>query len=117
MGNWIALLLAIAGNVGANIAFKHFLQSTDLQRSWASVGTAVSRPSLWAGTLLGVSLLVCYLYAIRSIPLSTAYTVATGLSIVGVTCAGVMVFGETVGIRTVTGIVVVIFGVALITSG
>lgn len=116
MSHWIALFLAIAGNVGANIAFKNFMRSTEFRWSWASVGTALSQPSFLAGFGLATLLLACYLYAIRLIPLSTAYTVATGLSIAGVTCAGVILFGETVGLRALAGIAVVMAGVALITT-
>jgi multidrug transporter EmrE-like cation transporter len=116
MSHWIALFLAIAGNVGGNIAFKHFVQTTDFQRSWILPGGALWQPSLWIGGLFAATLLVCYLYAIRTIPLGVAYTVATSISIAGVTCAGVLLYGEAIGLRTAIGIAVVMAGVVLITT-
>lgn len=116
MSHWIALFVAIAGNVGANIAFKNFMRSTEFSMAWSSVGTALSQLSFWLGIGLATALLGCYLYAIKLIPISTAYTVATGLSIAGVTCAGVILFGETVGLRALAGIVAVMAGVLLITT-
>ena len=117
MSHWIALLMAIAGNVGANIAFKHFVLNTELKRSWASVGIAFAQPSFLIGLSLGFMLLGTYLYAIKGIPLSTAYTVATSVSIAGVTCAGVLIYGETIGLRAGIGVAVVLLGVGLITTG
>ena len=114
MGNWIALGLAIVANVGANVAFKYFLQNTDIRRSWSSVGLVLYQPSLWIGLFLGTTLLSCYLYAIKEIPLSIAYTVATSVSIAGVTCAGVFLYGETLGPRAAIGIAIVIVGVVLL---
>lgn len=111
------LFVAIAANICANIAFKHFVHNTEIRASWPSVGLALLQPSFWIGCFLGVTLLGCYLYSIRTIPLSMAYTVATSLSIAGITCAGVFVYGEVLGVRTLIGIVVVLIGVVLITSG
>lgn len=116
MSYWIALLLAIAGNVGANISFKHFIQTTDLDMSWASARVALLHPSFWLGMIFGFSLLGCYLYAIKGLPLSVAYTTATSLSIAGITCAGVFLYGETLGVRALIGIAVVLLGVFLVTS-
>ncbi len=116
MSYWVALLLAIAGNIGANISFKHFIQSTDLDASWNSVWVALSHSSFWIGMMLGLSLLGCYLYAIKALPLSVAYTTATSLSIVGVTCAGVFIYGETLGFKAVLGIAIVLLGVYLVTT-
>ena len=58
-----------------------------------------------------------YLYAMRGIPLRTAYTLATSLSIVGIASVGAIYFGETIGLRSGFGIALVIAGVALLTTG
>ena len=113
---WFALLLAILGNVGANIAFKRFTIDTEISWSVSSVVQALSHPALWIGLMFGVGLLGCYLFAIRSIPLGVAYTAATSLSIVGITCAGILIYGETIGVRSAIGIAAVLGGVALITT-
>jgi multidrug transporter EmrE-like cation transporter len=116
MSNWIALILAIAGNIGANFAFKYFVQTTEFKRSWASWGAAVMQPSLWLGLFLGVMLLGCYIYAVRGIPLSIAYTVATSASIAGVTCVGVLGFGEVISTQAIVGIAIVMLGVGSIVT-
>jgi multidrug transporter EmrE-like cation transporter len=117
MTYWIALLLAVAANVGANIAFKSFVQNTDLKPDWSSFATAVAQPAIWIGLGLGGSLLGAYLYALKGIPLSVAYTAATTLSIAGVTCAGVLIYGENFSPRVGVGIATVIAGVILIAKG
>jgi multidrug transporter EmrE-like cation transporter len=116
MTYWIALFLAVAANVGANIAFKYFVQTTEPKLAWSSVAAAVTQPTLWIGLSLGVGLLGAYLYALRGIPISIAYTTATTLSIVGITSAGVLLYGEAFGHRMGIGIATVMIGVFLIST-
>lgn len=117
MSYWIALLLAICGNIGANFAFKKFTVETEISRSWSSMLSTLMHPMLWLGLTLGISLLVGYLYAMRGIPLTTAYTLATSLSIVGISTVGAVYFGEVISLRAGFGIVLVIVGVGLLTTG
>lgn len=117
MSYWIALLLAICGNIGANFAFKKFTVDTEMSRSWSSVLSILTHPMLWLGLALGVSLLIGYLYAMRGIPLRTAYTLATSLSIVGIAGVGAIYFGETISLRAGFGMALVIVGVGLLTTG
>ena len=116
MTYWIALLLAVAANVGANISFKHFVQNTELKLEWPSLLAAAFQPSLWIGLCLGVSLLGAYLYALKGLPISVAYTSATTLSIVGITCAGVLIYGEAFNLRMAAGILMVMAGVFLVST-
>ena len=116
MNYWIALLVAVAANIGANVAFKHFMETSDLSWNKAAAFKAVLHPSLWIGVTLGVTLLVSYLVALRGLPISVAYTTATTLSIVGITSVGVLMYGEPFGARMALGIAIVISGVLLITS-
>jgi multidrug transporter EmrE-like cation transporter len=116
MTYWIALLLAVAANVGANISFKYFVQNTELKLEWHSLLAAAFQPSLWIGLCLGVSLLGAYLYSLKGLPISVAYTAATTLSIVGITCAGVLIYGEAFSLRTAAGIVTVMLGVFLVAT-
>lgn len=116
MSHWIALFLAVAGNVGANVAFKRFVTTTEFGRSWSSVVAALMQPSLWIGLSCGVAIIVLYLYAIRSIPISVAYTMATTVSISGVTLVGVLMYGEPFSLRMAAGIATVMLGVTLITA-
>ncbi|WP_171240755.1 multidrug efflux SMR transporter [Ruegeria sp. HKCCA5491] len=117
MSYWLALLLAICGNIGANFAFKKFTVETEISRSWSSMLSAALHPMLWVGLTLGVMLLLSYLYALRGLPLRTAYTLATSLSIVGISSVGMIFFGEVIGLKAVLGIAFVIVGVGLLTTG
>jgi multidrug transporter EmrE-like cation transporter len=116
MTYWIALLLAVAANVGANISFKYFVQNTELKLAWPTLLAAAFQPSLWIGLCLGVSLLGAYLYALKGLPISVAYTSATTLSIVGITCAGVFIYGEAFSLKMAIGIIMVMGGVFLVTN-
>jgi multidrug transporter EmrE-like cation transporter len=116
MTYWIALFLAVAANVGANISFKYFVQNTELKLEWTTLLSAAFRPSLWIGLCLGVSLLGAYLYSLKGLPISIAYTAATTLSIVGITCAGVLIYGEAFSLRMAVGILTVMLGVFLVAT-
>jgi multidrug transporter EmrE-like cation transporter len=116
MSHWIALLLAVAANVGANISFKRFVETTEAKPAWSSLPVALTQPTLWIGLGLGVGLLGAYLYALRGIPLSIAYTAATTLSVAGVTCAGVLIYGEPFSVRLAVGIGAMMLGLYLVTS-
>jgi multidrug transporter EmrE-like cation transporter len=108
--------LAVAANIGANISFKHFIQTTEAKPSWSSLPVALAQPTLWIGLGLGVGLLGAYLFALRGIPLSIAYTAATTLSVAGVTCAGVLIYGEPFTLRMGAGIGAIMLGLYLVTS-
>jgi multidrug transporter EmrE-like cation transporter len=71
---------------------------------------------LWIGLCLGVSLLGAYLYSLKGLPISIAYTAATTLSIVGITCAGVLIYGEAFSLRMAVGILTVMLGVFLVAT-
>ena len=116
MSHWIALLVAVAANIGANISFKHFIQNTEFTGLWSSLGAISRQPAFWIGLTLGLCLLGAYLYALRGIPISVAYPMATSLSIAGITCAGVLIYGEAFGARMAIGVVSVIAGVVLIAT-
>lgn len=113
---WIALILAVAANVGANISFKYFIQNTEFNGLWPSVAAIARQPTFWIGGCLGVALLGSYLYALRGIPIGVAYTTATSLSIAGITAAGVLIYGEAFGLRMAIGLACVVAGVYLIMS-
>lgn len=116
MSHWIALFLAVAANVGANVSFKHFVQNTEFRATWPAVFAALGQPTLWIGGMFGATLLGCYLYALRGIPISVAYTSATTLSITAIICAGVFLYGEPFGPRMAAGVAAVMVGVFLITT-
>ena len=82
--SWV--LLFIAG--GFEIAWAIGLKYTDgFTRLWPSVGTIIA---------MGVSFLFLS-YALKVIPIGTAYAVWTGIGAVGVAILGMILFGESRG--------------------
>jgi len=52
-------------------------------------------------------------YAMRLLPLGTAYTVWTGVGAIGAFCVGVAVLGEQVTVARVAAALLIISGIAL----
>ena len=116
MTHWLALIVCIAANIGANIAVKRAMDATALEASWEGVKAIVLQPWLWLGCSLAGVIFVSYLYAIRGVPLSSAYPIATSSATIGVALAGSLLFGETIGVRGAAGIGFVLIGLMLIAS-
>jgi multidrug transporter EmrE-like cation transporter len=114
MAYWIALMIAVVANIGANIAFKTFVDGFQGQLSFGTIGAALGSPWLWLGILSGVLIVAGFLYALQGIPLATAYIAATCLSIVGVAILGMTLFGEAVSLQGWVGIAVVLVGISLL---
>lgn len=83
--------------------------------AWAlSLKAIQTHPSIWsiggAGvlTVLNMTLLS---YAMRGIPVGTAYGVWTGLGAVGITIAGVMLHGDPMGAKRLAFLALIIAGV------
>ena len=111
---WIALLVSVAANIAANIAFKRFMTGATLEPTWPALRDALLTPSLWIGFVCAGTVLLAYLFAIRLVPMGVAYATATSLSALGITVAGVLLFGETLKASAVIGIALVVGGVLLI---
>ncbi len=76
-------LLFVAG--GFEIVWAALLKFTDgFTKVWPSIGTVVA---------MGISM-VCMSFALRDIPMGTAYVVWTGIGAVGTVILGIMLFGE-----------------------
>ncbi|WP_066776614.1 quaternary ammonium compound efflux SMR transporter SugE [Sphingomonas sp. CCH5-D11] len=78
---WIALVFAGVFEIVWASAMK---QSHGFTKLWPSVVTAV-------GMLISFGLLA---WAMRSLPLGTAYTIWTGIGAVGAFIVGIVIFGE-----------------------
>ena len=76
-------LLLVAGFF--EIVWATLLKFTDgFTNIWPSVGTVLA---------MGISM-VCMSFALREIPMGTAYVVWTGIGAVGTVILGIMLFGE-----------------------
>lgn len=116
MSHWLALMVCIAANIGANVAVKRAMDSVQLEASWDGVKSVLLQPWLWLGCSLAGVIFLSYLYAIRGVPLSSAYPIATSSATIGVALAGSVLFGEVIGARGIAGIACVLVGLMLIAS-
>ena len=97
--SWVFLF--IAG--GFEIAWAIGLKYTDgFTRLWPSVGTIVA---------MGVSFLFLS-YALKVIPIGTAYAVWTGIGAVGVAVLGMILFGESRDAFRLLCILIIVGGIA-----
>lgn len=97
---WIVLVLA--GMVEVIWAFS-MKQSDGFTKLWPSVITI-------AGMLLSFGMLA---WAMRSLPLGTAYPVWTGIGAVGAFFVGLVVLGEAATLARVAGAALIVSGVIL----
>ena len=97
---WIMLFLAGVFEVVWAVAMK---QSHGFTRLWPSIITL-------AGSIVSFLLLS---WAMRSIPLGTAYTIWTGIGAVGAFVVGVVMLGEQLNTMRVVAAVLIVSGLVL----
>lgn len=97
--SWIFLLIAGAFEIVWAIGLKY---TDGFTRLWPSVGTIVA---------MGVSFLFLS-YALKGIPIGTAYAVWTGIGAVGVAILGMVLFGESRDAFRLLCILVIVGGIA-----
>lgn len=101
MNAWIVLLIAIAGEVIATTSLKLSEGFTKLVPSVVVVvGYAIA--------------FYCLSLTLKSIPLSIAYAVWSGLGIVTVSVLGWFLFGQKLDIWAVVGMLLIISGVVVL---
>jgi quaternary ammonium compound-resistance protein SugE len=96
------LVLVIAGLFEVLWAFS-MKQSEGFTRLWPSAVTLVA---------MGISFALLA-WAMRALPLGTAYTIWTGIGAVGAFLVGVAVLGEPAGLLRVTAAVMIVGGLVL----
>ncbi|PKP68952.1 MAG: QacE family quaternary ammonium compound efflux SMR transporter [Alphaproteobacteria bacterium HGW-Alphaproteobacteria-4] len=99
MNPWLVLTLAGICEVGWALGLKY---SDNFSRLW---------PSLWTLAVATISF-VLLSNAMRSLPVGTAYAVWTGIGALGTAIAAVYLFNEPVTALRVTGILLIIAGIA-----
>jgi quaternary ammonium compound-resistance protein SugE len=114
MAYWLALLVSVAANISSNFALKRFTQETAGAAPADGLLHLLLKPWLWLGIVCAGVVMLSYLFAIRGLPLSVAYPVATGLSAAGICLIGAFVFGESIKLSTLSGIVLIVAGVMLV---
>ncbi|MET0165580.1 MAG: SMR family transporter [Vicinamibacterales bacterium] len=100
---WTLLLLAALLEIAWAIGLK---LTNGFTRFWPSVWTVLAM-------VLSMALLS---WSARTLPIGTAYAVWTGIGAAGTAVLGVCMFGEAASAARLTGIVLIIAGVALVRS-
>jgi quaternary ammonium compound-resistance protein SugE len=94
-------LIVVAGFF--EIVWATLLKFTDgFTRMWPSIGTVVA---------MGISM-VCMSFALRTIPMGTAYVVWTGIGAVGTVILGIVLFDEPKNVVRLVCIGMIIAGIA-----
>ena len=99
MHAWVLLGLAGLAEIGWVIGLKY---SEGFSRPWWSVFTVAAL--LISMVLLG--------WAVRTLPIGTAYAVWTGIGAVGAAVAGLILFGESANAMRLACIALIVAGVA-----
>lgn len=97
--SWVFLFIAGGFEIVWAIGLKY---SDGFTRLWPSVGTIVA---------MGVSFLFLS-YALKVIPIGTAYAVWTGIGAVGVAVLGMILFGESRDAFRLLCILIIVGGIA-----
>jgi len=95
---WIALLFAGFMEIGWAVGLKYTEGFTRLL------------PTLWTGATLVLSM-VLLAYAMRTIPLGSAYAIWTGIGAVGTAIAGILLFGEAATLGRLACIALIVAGI------
>jgi quaternary ammonium compound-resistance protein SugE len=96
--DWIILFIAGLFETAWAIGLKY---TDGFTRLWPSVGTLVAM--IISVVLLG--------YAMKSLPVGTAYAVWTGIGAVGTVILGIVLFSEPVNVGRVVSIALIIAGI------
>jgi quaternary ammonium compound-resistance protein SugE len=99
MNPWLVLTLAGVCEVVWALGLKY---SDNFSRLWPSIGTVV----------IAFLSFVLLANAMKSLPVGTAYAVWTGIGALGTAIAAVYLFSEPVTAMRVTGILLIVIGIA-----
>ncbi len=109
--SWLLLIIAACCNAGANVLIKFAGEQATFSRSsfffsWAFV-TAIA--------LFGLNFLA-YAQSLRTLPLSVAYPLLISLTAFGLAFASVSFFGEKVGMQQISGYILLVVAIFLLSS-
>ena len=113
---WLILILGIACNASASVLIKMAMMPPRKFPSFADPFASLSNWPFWLGLALYGGAFLFYAAALAVFPLNIAHPVLTTGAVAAVAVLSVLVFNETFHWTTIAGVVLVIVGVALITS-
>ena len=96
---WLVLFIAGLFEIGWAIGLKY---TEGFTRLWPSVGTLTAM-------VISFGLLS---YALKFLPVGTAYAVWTGIGAVGTAVLGILLFGEAVTVARILCILLIVAGIA-----
>ncbi len=109
---------AIVANIVTNFALKTAVRGVDTTSILTIFGGLIKSPWAWCGMLGASVLLVSFMGAIRTLPLSTAYPILTALAILTMTIIEWGFQGVSIGPLKIVGLTLTILGVgALVANG
>ncbi|MDP2140259.1 MAG: quaternary ammonium compound efflux SMR transporter SugE [Gammaproteobacteria bacterium] len=97
--NWMILILAGLLEVGWAVGLKY---TEGFSRLWPSLGVALA---------IAASMFLLAI-AMRTLPVSTAYAVWTGIGIAGTAIFGVVMLGESMGVVKLLSLGLIVAGIA-----
>ena len=95
---WLILFLAGLCEVGWAIGLKY---AAGFSRFW---------PSVWTLVMMVVSVLLLG-WALKTLPLGTAYAVWTGIGAVGAAITGILLLGESASLARIASLALIVAGI------
>jgi quaternary ammonium compound-resistance protein SugE len=95
---WIALVVAGFMEIAWAVGLKY---TEGFTRFW---------PTVWTAVALALSMMLLA-YAVRTIPLGSAYAIWTGIGAVGAAIAGILLFGEPATLGRLFCIALIVAGI------
>ncbi|AYN94999.1 MULTISPECIES: EamA family transporter [Pseudomonas] len=113
---WMILILGILSNASASVLVKMAMMPPRKFPSLSDPMGALSNWPFWLGLFLYGLAFLLYAAALARLPLNVAHPVLTAGAIATVAIMSAAIFKEPFPWTTITGIIMVIAGVALITA-
>lgn len=107
---FLALTIAIFANVFLNYFLKQLASETSVDKSHILFFSGSTLLRLCMITFLGSMILAGYFYALKLIPMSVAYPIATSGSLLGVALVAHLWMGETLDFYKSLGFLLVLVG-------
>jgi small multidrug resistance pump len=114
--NWLILVLGVCANAFASVLIKIAVTEPRRFPSLTEPMSALTNWPFWLGLFLYGAAFLLYAAALAKFPLSVAHPVLTTGAVAMVALLSVIMFKEPIYWTTALGILLVIIGVALITS-
>ena len=112
---WLILVLGILSNASASVLIKVAMTSTSTPIQLSKPLSIICNTPLVLGFSLYGLAFILYAIALTYLPLSVAHPTLTSGSIALVAVASVIFFGEMLSAVNITGIILIILGVAALT--